>query len=215
MGLRSFVALPVEKNGVVLRALNSYAAKSKTNTLIGNIAYGIDSRQTLLLASPYMTSPEQKSGDLSLLYRYMFKQEDSQQGTSRFGFLGGGVIPTSSSSDYALQAGGVYTFFYGRNEIDVDGLYRLGVDNRADSARYDLSWQYRLFPSIRDDWGLTQEFNSVLEFNGRWREGYSINQQITLGLQWIHPKWVLEGGYVQTLNNEKERSYLLSIRTHF
>jgi len=166
---------------------------------------------------PYRLKPSDgdQQGDLSLLYRYMLLQDDRLDGTSRFALLAGAIIPTESKRDYAAQAGFVYTYFKNRHEIDVDILYKKGLDNRLDTANYDLSWQYRLSPEVRDDWGITQELNSVVEFNGRWVEGNTITQQVTVGLQWIHATWVLEGGVVKDLNNAKEERLLLSARFHF
>jgi len=217
MGLRSFVALPVEEGGSVLRFQNIYANDANVDLFVTSLAYGIDAKQTLLIGMPYRLKPsgDNRQGDISLLYRYMLTQDDSFSGTSRFALLGGAIIPTESERDYAAQAGFVYTYFKNRNEIDVDILYKKGFDTRLDAANYDISWQYRLSPNVRDDWGITQELNSVLELNGRWIEGNSITHQVTLGLQWIHAMWVLEGGVVKDLNQAKEERLLLSVRFHF
>ena len=217
MGLRSFVALPVEEGGSVLRFQNIYANDANVDLFVTSLAYGIDAKQTLLIGMPYRLKPsgDNRQGDISLLYRYMLTQDDSFSGTSRFALLGGAIIPTESERDYAAQAGFVYTYFKNRTEIDVDILYKKGFDTRLDAANYDISWQYRLSPNVRDDWGITQELNSVVELNGRWVEGKSITHQVTLGLQWIHAMWVLEGGVVKDLNQAKEERLLLSVRFHF
>jgi hypothetical protein len=217
MGLRSFVALPVEEGGSILRFQNIYASKAEVDLFVTSFAYGIDAKQTLLLGMPYRLKPsgDNRQGDISLLYRYILLQNDSFEGTSRLALLGGAIIPTEQERDYGAQAGFVYTYFKNRNEIDVDMLYKKGFDSRLDGANYDISWQYRLFPSVRDDWGITQELNSVLELNGRWVEGNKITHQVTLGLQWIHATWVLEGGVVKDLNQAKEERFLLSVRFHF
>jgi len=94
-------------------------------------------------------------------------------------------------------------------------LYQAGLDQRKDSGRYDLSWQYRLAPAVYPDWGIATEWNSVLEFNGRWQENIKITHQVTAGLQWIHPSWVLEGGIVKDINNNHETHILISTRIHF
>ena len=217
MGLRSFVALSVDEGGSVLRFQNIYINDANVDLFVTSFAYGIDAKQTLLLGMPYRLKPsgDNKQGDVSLLYRYMLLQEDRFDGTSRFALLGGVIIPTESQRDYAAQAGFVYTYFKNRHEIDVDLLYKKGLDERVDTANYDISWQYRLLPSVRDDWGITQELNSVLELNGRWLESNTITHQLTVGLQWIHATWVLEGGFVKDLNNAKEERFLLSARFHF
>ncbi len=216
MGLRSFVALPVEKAGTVVRFSVEHAKDTDTTTLVSSAAYGISSKQTLLLGLPYRLSPtgSNRQGDVSVLYRHIIKQHDTQSGTQRLGLLGGAILPTKNDRDAVVQAGFVYTAFKGRNEIDVDALYQLGLNERNDSGRYDLSWQYRLSPTERPDWGVVAEVNSVLEINARWKENNNTIYQLTTGLQWIHQKWVLESGLVKDLNNDKGLRALLSVRFH-
>ncbi|MGH8353593.1 MAG: hypothetical protein ACRERY_08690 [Pseudomonas sp.] len=76
-------------------------------------------------------------------------------------------------------------------------------------ARYDLSWQYRLNPGDRAWW------MSVLELGGRWLEGSNTTQQLTVGLQRLAGRWVIEGGVVRDLNNSHDSSLLLGVRFHF
>ena len=217
MGLRSMVALPVETGGGVARLIYSRFFDTGVGVLTTATAYGLGPRQTLFLGIPWRLSPEggNRQGDLSALYRHTVWQDDRSGGTSRFALLGGVVIATDSDRSNAIQAGFVYTYFQGRNEIDIDTVYVAGTGGRLDAGRYDVSWQYRLSPAIRPDWGIPAELNTVLEANGRWLEGGSITHQITAGLQWIHPKLVIEGGLVQDLNNRKETSLVLSTRFHY
>lgn len=217
MGLRSFVALPVEKGGAVIRLSFEHAKDTDTDSLTTSAAYGFTATQTLLLGMPYRLSSteESRQGDISVLYRHIVWQDDSPSGTDRLGLLGGVVVPTENDRDTAVQAGFVFTHFKNRHEIDVDALYRVGVGSRADSALYDISWQYRLYPVEYPDWGLSQEINTILELNGRWNQGNNMTHQITAGLQWIHQKLVIEGGIVKDINNDKETRYILSTRFHF
>lgn len=217
MGLRSFVALPVEKDGAVIRFAYEHLNEINTDILSANVAYGLSANQTILLGIPYRLSPggSDQQGDLSVLYRHILWQQDRWSGTRRLGLLGGATIPTESDRDGALQAGFVFTHFQDRHEYDIDLLYQAGVGDRLASGRYDVSWQYRLSPSERPDWGLPRELNSVLELNGRWNEDGGTVHQITVGLQWVHQKWVIEGGVVQDLNATKDWHYLLSTRFHF
>jgi hypothetical protein len=217
MGLRSFVALPVEKEGSVVRLAFEHAEDSGTDILTTSVAYGISSKQTLLLGIPYRFSPSggDRQGDLSVLYRHTVWQEDTFSGTRRLGLLGGVIIPTEDDRDSAAQAGFVFTHVKNRHEIDIDALYQVGSNNRSDSGRYDMSWQYRLSPTEYPDWGIKPELNSVIELNGRWSEGNSTTHQVTVGLQRIHQKWVIEGGVVKDIINGSELRYILSIRFHF
>jgi hypothetical protein len=217
MGLRSFVALPIEKGGAVMRFTVGHTKQSDTDTLTISAAYGFSAKQALLLGLPYRLSPAgaNRQGDVSALYRHIIWQEDSFSGTDRFGLLGGTIIPTESDRDAAAQTGFVFTHFKNRHEIDIDALYQLGIGNRPDSGQYDVSWQYRLSPVERPDWGIVQEVNSVLELNGRWGKGNNITHQFTAGLQWVHQKMVIEGGIVKDLNNDNETRYIISTRFHF
>ncbi len=217
MGLRSFVALPVEQGGTVTRFLIERNTDDDTDTLFLNAAYGLSGQQTLLLGLPYRLSPSggDRRGDLSALYRHITWQDDTFSGTRRLGLLAGAVIPTKSGRDPALQAGFVTTVYRSRWEWDIDALYRLGLADRPDSAQYDLSFQYRLSPAQYPDWGIGAEWGAVIELNGRWQEGESVVHQVTGGLQWIHRNWVLEGGLVQDLNGPEATRGILSLRLHF
>ena len=217
MGLRSFVALPVEKEGTVIRLLLEHIEEADSDILTTSAAYGFSAKQTLLLGLPYRISPtgDNRLGDVSAMYRHIIWQEDIASGTDRFALLGGVIIPTENNRDAAIQAGFVFTHFLDRHEIDIDALYQGSIENRADHGRYDISWQYRLSPIVRPDWGIAQEVNSVLELNGRWEQGNNITNQLTAGLQWIHQKIVIEGGIVEDLNNTNQTRYFISSRFHF
>ncbi len=217
MGLRSFVALPVDKQGTVVRLSFDHAGKTKKDQLVISAAHGISARQTFLLGMPYRLSPggNNRLGDASFLYRQIWLQQDHINGTDRFAVLGGMLLSTEDNRDPAVQIGVVSTHFRDRYELDFDVLYQAGIAHRPDAARYDLSWQYRLAPTEYPKWGIAKEWYGVLELNGRWREGSSITHQVTAGIQWVHPTWVLEGGVIKDINSEKEFRYLMSLRYHF
>jgi len=217
MGLRSFVALPVDKGGTVLRFQGERNDDRDINRLISSMAYGLSGQQTLLLGVPYRASPggNGRLGDFSALYRHIVWQVDRPARTSRLGLLGGVVVPGDSDRDFALQAGAVATFYRGRYAWDLDVLYQPGLSDRPDQARYDVSWQYRLTPAEYPDWGIGSQWDSVIELGGRYREGNSMVHQATAGLQWIHPRWVLEGGVTQDLNGPKDTRFLISFRVRF
>jgi len=217
MGLRSFVALPLEKGGTVLRLFGAYNFDSDVNVLTTNLAYGISGKQTLFLGLPYRLSPSggNRLSDLNVLYRHVVWQMDDDVGTSRLGFLGGVVVPTDGDRDLRVQAGAVATFFRKRYEWDLDALWVQGTGNASNAARYDISWQYRLTPDTYPEWGAASEWDGVLEINGRWVESNSMVHQATVGVQWIHQRWVLEGGVVQDLNGPRDTRVVLSTRIHF
>jgi len=217
MGLRSFVALPLEENGHVLRVIAEHNEKSSSNVLKANYAYGISAKQTLLFGMPYRLSPSgnNRAGNVSALYRHTIIQDDKKDSTFRLALLGGGILPLKSESDGSIQAGAVATFAQNRHGVDIDFLYRKGLGNDKNTARYDLSWQYRLSPSVYPQWGINPEWHMVIELNGRYLEGNSITHQVTTGLQWIDKECVFEGGVFKDINNDHNTGFLLSSRLHF
>ena len=216
MGLRSFVALPVEKGGIVLRGIAEHNTDTDTNYLTTNAAYGISHTQTLLMELPYrLSSGDGDSlGDTGMLYRHLVSQVDTAAGTQRVGLLGGVVVPTDRDHDSILQAGTVYTLYRRRNEIDIDVLYQQGLGDRDNAARYDLSWQHRISPTEYPEWGIPKEWYVVTELGGRWKQGNRTIHQFTLGLQWVIKRWVIEGGAVQDLNAPHQTGFLFSVRFH-
>lgn len=217
MGLRSFVALPLEQGGAVTRLFAERNRDTDVDTLTTELAYGLSSTQTLFFGLPYRLSPagSDRTGDLSALYRHIVWQEDTTEGTSRLGLLGGAVLPMESSRDGQFQAGAVATFYRRRYEWDLDFLYQRGLEQALDGGRYDISWQYRIAPATYPAWGIGSEWDGVLELNGRWTEGNETIYQFTAGLQWIHRRWVLEGGVVKDLNGPEDTRFVLSTRVHF
>lgn len=217
MGLRSFVALPVDKGGTVLRFQYERNLDDAESIAIANLAYGINIKQALFIGLPYKLSPDggSRTGDLNLLYRLTFWQRDRVDSTRRFAMLAGMVAPTEQRRNVAAQAGFVFTAVQKRTEWDLDALYIAGSHIQPDRARYDVSWQYRVSPSHYPDWGIGPELNVVLELNGRWVEHQNLIHQVTAGLQWIHPRWILEGGVYQNISGPGDIHFLLSTRMHF
>ena len=216
MGIRSFVALPLEQGGMVFRLQDFGTFDGDKNSVIGNFAYGLTGKQTLLLGIPYRISPSgtNRSGDVSVLYRYTAWQKDFIDGTYRLGLLGGGLIPTHNGSNGGAQGGAVATFYKGRHELDLDALWGQGFGKSPNRGQYDISYQFRLSPEEYPESGLTSQWNAVLEYNGRWRQNQQFIHQTTVGLQWIHPTWVLEGGVIQDINGPHDTQFIISTRIH-
>jgi hypothetical protein len=218
MGLRSLVALPVEQGGNVLRGVWTHSTDTDVDRLTLGLAHGISGDQTLLLGLPYRVSPagSNRSGDFSALYRHTVWQQDRVAGTRRVALLGGMLIPTSGREDARLQAGAVATFYGGRSETDLDLIWQDGRGASPVRLRYDLAWQYRLFPARHAGWSEdASEWDVDLELGGRYAQGSGTKHQATVGLQWIHSSWVLEGGLVRDLNKQQQQQVLLSMRVHF
>ncbi|HIB83682.1 MAG TPA: hypothetical protein EYN26_08130 [Chromatiales bacterium] len=217
MGLRSFVALPVDKGGQVARLQYQRNTDANADVLVATAALGLGRKQTLLLGLPYRLSPGgvNRTGDLGVLYRHILWQDDRATGTRRFGLLGGAVIPTDSDRDARLQVGGVATFYIDRTEWDIDALWVQGLGDAGNRARYDIAWQYRLSPAVYPDWGIEREWALDLELGGRWQQGNTLVHQVTVGVQSIHRRWVFEAGVVQDLNGADDTQLIVSTRVHF
>lgn len=219
MGLRSFVALPVNKGGLLARWVVDEIPQTNNDRVTANFAYGLDNKQAFFLGVPYRIADAKgdRLGDVGLLYRNLVWQNiDSGIKSSRFGILLGGVVPTNSDRDPKASAGVVYTYVNDKHEIDADVLWQQGIDDALNMLRYDLSYQYRLFPKEYPEWGLSTLVNGVVEFAGRGVEGNTVVQQLTSGLQWVvTPRWVLEGGVTQDLNGPHDTNYIFSTRFHF
>jgi len=209
MGLRAFVALPLEQGGSVVRPLLEHDRDANTTQLTTEFAYGLSATQTLMFALPYRVSggSGRRTGDLMAFYRHQLWSADTAAGTARWSLLGGAVVDHDGHA--RPQLGTVATWFRDRHEIDAD-LVAVGRGNgNPASGRYDLSWQYRLNPGERAWW------MSVLELGGRWQVGGTTTQQFTVGLQRIDGPWVIEGGIVHDVNNRHDTSVLLGVRYHF
>jgi hypothetical protein len=217
MGLRSLVALPVNKGGSVLRFLSDFNIDSDRTVLFSSFAYGLSGTQAILFGLPYglSTANDERLGDFSALYRRTLWQKDTAVGTNRLAFLGGFVLATGSNRDDAAQAGLVFSHFKDRHEIDINALFQRGFAHRPDSGRYDFSWQYRINPTVLPDWGIADEIYTVVELNGRWQQGHGTSQQFTAGLSWVKPRWVIDAGIVQELNKQQDMHLLISSRFHF
>jgi len=219
MGLRSFVALPVNKGGLVTRLVVDEIPETNNDRITANLAYGLDNKQAFFIAVPYRIADAKgdRLGDVGLLYRNLVWQNiDSGIKSSRFGILLGGVAPTDNDRDPKASAGVVYTYVNDKHEFDTDALWQQGIDDAKNALRYDLSYQYRLFPKEYPEWGLSTLVNAVVELAGRGVEGNTVVQQFTGGLQWVvTPRWVLEGGVTQDLNGPNDTNYIFSTRFHF
>jgi len=216
MGIRTFVALPLEQSGMVFRLQDIGRFDSDKSVAIGNFAYGLTGKQTLFFGIPYRLTPRGKnrSGDVSALYRYTAWQKDFKDGTYRLGLLGGGLIPTNNASNGGAQGGAVTTFYQGRQELDLDALWGQGFGRSHNRARYDVAYQYRLTPSEYPESGLGPEWWVDVEYNGRWLQNQTLIHQATLGLQWVHATWVLEGAVIQDINGTHGTQFIISARIH-
>ncbi|NRB38019.1 MAG: hypothetical protein HRU20_06065 [Pseudomonadales bacterium] len=128
--------------------------------------------------------------------------------------MAGVVVSTLGSHDNAIQAGAVFTHYQNRHKIDLDVVYQQGLDQRKNSARYDISWQYRMAPAEYPPWGIPASWYLVTEIGGRWMQGETAVPQFTLGLQKASRRWVFEVGLIRNIKISQKSDYLVSIRFH-
>ncbi|MBD3608940.1 MAG: hypothetical protein HUJ30_00140, partial [Gammaproteobacteria bacterium] len=121
----------------------------------------------------------------------------------------------SEQSDNSPQFGGAITYSRGRSEIDFSAFWRQGTGMMTDMKRYDLSWQYRLVPSVRPDWESVPEWYGVIELGARWMDEPSIPHQLTVGIQRLAGPLVLEGGVVMPVEGDADNQYIMSARYRF
>lgn len=215
--IRTFVAVPLAPHDLILRALTLYHIDTDILSTNGSIAYGFGAKHAIFITYPdsLRAVSRNPSSNISALYRYLAYSNNRLDRAFRIGLLAGSVIPTTSKHHGAITTGFVSTFFKNRNQLDFDALYSSGIDNTKNSARYDISWQYRLFPNLLPEWGLPIMLNSVIEYNGRWTENQTLIHQTTIGLQLLAARWLVEAALVQNLNVDHDSMLLLSLRLHF
>ncbi len=216
LAIRSFVAMPIEQGGIVFRAQDFINTKTDMNNVVGDIGYGIANKHAIFLRYPEMINAVSgmPTQDVSLLYRYTFLQKDNTNTTFRIALLSGGFVPTNSGSDGGLKGGFVTSYFKGRNEFDGDVLYDGAFGSAKNYGNYDLSWQYRIYPAKYSEWGLGSSVNTVLEYTGQWMEKANMAHQATLGLQWVMPQLILEGGLIKDLNQSYANIVFIGLRVH-
>ncbi len=214
MALRAFVAMPIEPGGSMLRLMAIQNTANGNTMLMTGFAYGISGKQTMFVSVPYRSSMN-NFGNLSVLYRHITVQKFSKGKSWRAGYLAGIEAATDSSGNVWAQAGPVATWSQGRHEIDADLLWIDGLGTSNSRARYDLSWQYRVFPKKRSAWGDDAEWFSVSEIGGRWTQGGELIHQATFGLQRIATRWIIEGGVIHNLTGAAQTSLLISTRIRF
>ena len=216
-GLRSLVALPLEPGGIIARFQVVGSSRPDNLLVSGTLLYGLTTRQTLIINVPYrdLESGDDGFGYVTGLYRGIVYQHDEPNATRRIAVIAGVRVPTDSKLDAQISAGLVATTYKHRSEWDIDLVWMQGLRRGGNNARYDVSWQYRLTPSEYPEWGIPNEWQSVVELGGRYAEGSEMVHQLTVGALWVHPSWVLEAGVIQDLNGPDVRSFLLGIRKHF
>jgi hypothetical protein len=195
-GVRSFVALPVEDGGVVVRALGGFQDDRALTTLGLSGAYGITAKDTLLVGLPLrsLAAGPDMHGPTSVLYRRTLWQRDAPEGTSRFASLVGLTVPVEGGQASQIQVGGVYTYYRDRTQWDVDAIWRPERSGMPASGRYDIAWDFRLSPAEYPDWAPVGEWHLIAELNGRYVEGIGTDNRLLAAGRYTRRSWLLEFG---------------------
>lgn len=195
-GVRSFVALPVEDDGRVVRALAEYEDDQALSTLGLSAAYGITASDTLLFGLPLRLLPggPDMQGPFSVLYRRTLWRRDVPEGTSRFASLIGLTVPIDGGSAAQFQVGGVYTFYRGRTQWDIDALWRPARSETPATGRFDIAWDYRLSPAEYPEWEPVGEWHLIVELTGRYAEGTRTRHRLLAAGRYTRRSWLIEFG---------------------
>ena len=139
-------------------------------------------------------------GDIPVLGKYRFYQEDQPGKTTRWAAIGGLEVPTFgtnfSSESFDPIIGTVWTHQELNWGIDWDVLYKFNTAGGVagdDEFRADFTATYRLLGGESDalgPWGLY----AIGELNGKYLTDGSTQLLGSPGLQFITPNFILEAG---------------------
>jgi hypothetical protein len=195
-GVRSFIALPVEQGGQVLRVLAERDDGRDLSSFNLNAAYGITSGDTLLFGLPlrWVDGGQGRDGPVSLLYRRTLWRRDQPSGTTRFASLIGVAIPVEGGGSSQVPIGAVFTHYRGRTQWDVDALWLPARGASAARGRYDIAWDYRIAPAVYPDWGQVGEWHLIAELSGRYQAGVGTRNRLLAAGRYVRRAWLLEFG---------------------
>lgn len=221
-------------------------------TLFGIIPY-LDKELKLTTPKGRMSRGDTGAGDVTFIGRYTIYQRDSPGKTIRLAPFGEIKAPTgddneadglgrlpqplqlgSGSWDYTL--GSIFTWQTLKWQVDGAASYRFNTRANGfrfgDEARFDISYQYRLFPRQLGS-GLPAFVYAVLESNLLWKDRNKTGSTddmnsggttwfLSPGIQYVTRLMVLEAAIqvpiVQDLNGSAlENDYvgILSVRMNF
>ncbi len=139
-------------------------------------------------------------GDIALLAKYRFFQEDEPGQTTRWAVIGGAEVPTFdkdfSSESFDPIIGTVFTHQRLDWWVDWDVLYKFNTAGGAagdDELRADVAYSHRLLggeSEVSGPWGLY----AIAEVNARYFTDGSAQAFGSPGLQYITPNLILEAG---------------------
>lgn len=218
--INSNVAFTPRQGGSILRLQYRYTEAQgdsgrhvNTSAAIATYVYGLTPKLALFLNVPYMSREIHRFnkrlghvsdtgagfGDVSVLAKYRFHQEDIGPGrTIRWAVIGGLNIRTGdsdfTSDSYDPILGTVWSWRHYRHRFDADLLYQFNTGGGAqqhDLVRVDAAYSFRVYPAQLDQ-SATYEIDTVAEFNGEYRTDGSHEIFLSPGIQLTTAQWTLE-----------------------
>lgn len=219
-GLNTDVALTPPEGGTIFRLQWRYSRLSNDPTPMGRdmtlsmnpltIAYGVTQDFAILGTVPYVLRDVEPTsganvidtgvGDIPLLFKYRFYQDDDPGVTTRWALLGGVEVPSGddnfSSESFDPIIGTVWTHQRKEWWVDWDFVYKfntVGGKDGDDALRADTAASIRLFAGEGDSVG-PWAFYGIGEVNAKYLTDGSTQVFLSPGLQFITPRWILETG---------------------
>jgi len=219
-GLNTDVALTPPEGGTIVRMQSRYLELSDDPTPMGReasvlvhpvtIVHGLTSDFTVLGTVPLVYQDVEFAsgtevdefgvGDVTLLAKYRFFQDDQPGITTRWAAIGGLEAPTFdepfSSESVDPIIGTVWTHQRRDWWVDWDVLYKFNTAGGVagdDELRADAAVSYRLFSGESSElgpWGLY----AIGEINAKYITDGSTQVFGSPGIQFITPQWILEAG---------------------
>ena len=219
-GLNTDVAMTPPEGGTIIRAQWRSSRLSNDPTPLGRkirlnvqpitMVHGVTENLAVLGTVPLMqreinfdSAPTQTDagvGDITLLAKYRFFQNDQPQQTTRWALIGGLQVPTYdddfSSDSFDPIIGTVWTYQRLDWWIDWDLLYQFntaGGLNGDDVLRADRAFSQPLWGGKSTGMG-TWKLYAVAEFNARYLTDGSAQIFGSPGFQFISSNLILEAG---------------------
>ncbi len=219
-GLNTDVALTPPKDGWIIRSQWRYSRlfddptpqdREVHQSMVPlTFVYGATENLALLGTLPIIdrkikfgsgeTKTDTGFGDIPLLAKYRFYQDDQPGITTRWAAIGGLEVPTFddnfSSESVDPIIGTVWTHQRRDWWIDWDLLYKFNTAGGVagdDELRGDVAYSYLLFGGESDatgPWGLY----AIAEINAKYFTDGSTQLLGSPGLQYITPNFILEAG---------------------
>lgn len=227
-GLNTDVALTPPKGGTIVRVQSRYSELGDDPTPMDRevrlsvqpvtVVHGITGNLAVLGTVPIIyrkiefgsgdTEHDTGVGDIPLLAKFRFWQDDQRGKTSRWAAIGGLEVPTFdnnfSSESFDPIMGTVWTHQELDWWLDWDIVYKFNTAGGVpgdDEVRFDTAYSHRLFggeSEAKGPWG----FYAIVELNGKYITDGSTQAFLSPGLQFITSNVIFEAGVQLPVHQE-------------